>query len=297
MSTPGSRPPAQASRKLVLRRKAPAELGSQAAPIPEESHAAKAEVAAPPAAPPTLLPRAFRSIEHSPDFDATPRQPTMADSGVGSRPTSSGSRAAALLTPRSGATPLPLPSRISVPPVVASLPSEADTTPRLPQIPPAKERRMLVGVLVVGVAAFVGGGVLYGRRLQVHSGPPEAAAVHEVAPPPPAAAAGAAAIEPPANASDRVTSVEDLPRVRAPIHPPIVHPVRSPAAAGSASKAPADTPAQGSEAPAGSAAAGDQPADSASAKPAELDLPNAPPPPPDPLIHAVQQSIDDNHGN
>src|SRR5580658_1307416 len=109
MSTPGSRPPAQASRKLVLRRKAPAELGSQAARIPDESHAAKAEVAAPPAAPPTLLPRAFRSIEHAPDFDATPRAPTMADSGVGSRPTSSGSRAAALLTPRSGATPLPLP--------------------------------------------------------------------------------------------------------------------------------------------------------------------------------------------
>jgi hypothetical protein len=296
MSTPGSRPPVQASRKLVLRRKAPAELGSQAAPIPEERHAVTAEGATPPAAPPTLLPRAFRSIEHSPDFDATPRPPTTADSGVGSRPTSSGSRAAALLTPRSGATPLPLPSRISVPPVVASLPIEADTTPRLPQMPPAKERRLLMGALVVGVAAFVGGGVLYGRRQHVHSPPPEAAAAHEIAPPPPAAAAGVAP-QPPANASDRVTSVEDLPRVRAPIHPPIVHPVRSPTAAGSASKALADTPAQGSEAPASSAAAGDQSADSASAKPAEVDLPNAPPPPPDPLIRAVQQSIDDNHGN
>src|SRR5580692_10838448 len=145
MSTSGSRPPVQPQRKLVLRRKVQVEGGSQAA-APNEMKEAPAPALPPP---PTLLPRAHRSIEHPPELERGPK-PSAGDSGVGWR-SSSGSKAAALLTPRSGATPIPLPSRVSVPPVVASVPL-SNRPPPPPPSPPRGQRVLLAGGIVVAGA-------------------------------------------------------------------------------------------------------------------------------------------------
>jgi hypothetical protein len=291
MSTSGSRPPGQPQRKLVLRRKTPAEHDSQVAapgalneqPQPQpQPHTL--------APPPTLLPRAMRPMEHSAELFA-PRPVSGADSPAGGRSASSvssASRAGALLTPRSGATPIPLPSRVSVPPVVASVPSNP-----IPHLAPKRPQRGR-GVLVIGgiaVVAVLAGAILLSAR----AGPRPAAAgpaPHDVV------AAGASPDHPtaqprPETKPDRVTSVEDLPRAPAPPRPPAMaaaHPVHAPA---SASAHAGDVVAQGADTAARASSGAPAPSESASAQPAELELPSVPPPPADPLIQAVQQSIDD----
>jgi len=253
--------------------------------------------------PPTALPRALRSIEHPASLDALPKPTGSADSGVGSRSTS-GSKAAALLTPRSGATPLPLPSRVSVAPVVASLPVTWPTRPR----PPARTRGRLAllaggGLLVAG--ALMAAGVLLSTRLQFRPDASPTTAprdvIHAAAPSPGARDDMLRA----ASRSDHVTSVEDLPRAPPPARPLSSGAPRSgraplaPPASSVAVKALAVTAAEGSEAAAGAAAAaapGSAP-ESTSAQVPEVEVPSVPPPPADPLIRAVQQSIDDGHGN
>jgi hypothetical protein len=295
MSTSGSRPPAQPQRKLVLRRKVSTEHASQAPP----PVGAKDLVSAAMPPPPTALPRALRPIEHPANLEALPKPTGSADSGVGSRSTS-GSKAAALLTPRSGATPLPLPSRVSVAPVVASVPA---TWPARP-MPPARTRGRLAllaasGLLVAGV--LTAAGVLLSTKLQFRPDASPTTAPREVIH---AAAPSPGARDDMLRArSDHVTSVEDLPRA-----PPIARPlssgarsVRAPLAPPSASvvRALAVVPAEGSEA-AGGAAATEAPGsapESTSAQVPEVEVPSVPPPPADPLIRAVQQSIDDGHGN
>jgi len=286
MSTSGSRPPAQPQRKLVLRRKVSTEHTSQA-PSPG---GAKDLASATMPPPPTALPRALRSIEHPASLDALPK-PT-------------GTKAAALLTPRSGATPLPLPSRVSVAPVVASLPVTWPTRPR----PPARTRGRLAllaggGLLVAG--ALMAAGVLLSTRLQFRPDASPTTAprdvIHAAAPSPGARDDMLRA----ASRSDHVTSVEDLPRAPPPARPLSSGAPRSgraplaPPASSVAVKALAVTAAEGSEAAAGAAAAaapGSAP-ESTSAQVPEVEVPSVPPPPADPLIRAVQQSIDDGHGN
>jgi|HubBroStandDraft_1064217.scaffolds.fasta_scaffold11922_5 hypothetical protein len=295
MSTSGSRPPAQPQRKLVLRRKVPTEQGSSATSSLATKDAASL------APPPTLLPRAPRPIEHPADLDAPQKPASTGDSGVDWR-SSSGSKAAALLTSRSGATPIPLPSRISVPPVVASVPTSTFQPP-IPQTPSrGRGVRLAAGIVVVG--ALVGGAFLVGAKLQIHpsasgaTGPVEV--VHAAATSP----NGPGVVQPADPHPDRVTSVEDLPRAPVPARPPAAVMPRVPRApsapASSTAKPGSEAPAEGAEGAAASASA----APAASAAPEsptaqvpEVDLPSAPPPPADPLIRAVQQSINDGTGH
>ncbi len=292
MSTSGSRPPGQPQRKLVLRRKTPAGHDSQVAALgaANDEPQPPAPTLAPP---PTLLPRAMRPIEHSAELFA-PRPVSGGDSPAGGRSVSSASsassasRAGALLTPRSGATPIPLPSRVSVAPVVASVPS--NPIPPVAPKPPARGR----GVLVIGgiaVAAVLGGAILLSARPEPR---PAAAgpAPHDVV------AAGTSPDHPtvpprPETKPDRVTSVEDLPRAPPPPRPPAMAAARPLRAAASASAHAGDVVAQGPDTAARASSGAPAPSENGSAQPAELELPNAPPPPADPLIQAVQQSIDD----
>jgi len=297
MSTSGSRPPGQPQRKMVLRRKATTDQGSHATPAPAAKDVGLQTL--PP--PPTLLPRAHRPIEHPPELDAPTKPATRGDSGVDWR-SSSGSKAAALLTSRSGATPVPLPSRVSVPPVVASVPIAALQRPI--EHGPARRQRALVvaGMLVAG--AFVAGAVVVGMRLQIHPSAALAASPVEV---PHAATSpnGPSAAQPPDPNADRVTSVEDLPRAPVRARPPVAvvpHPLRVPIAPASAIAKPGSEapPAEGAGVTAASASAGPAASaapESASAQVPEVVLPSAPPPPADPLIRAVQQSIDDGTGH
>jgi hypothetical protein len=304
MSTSGSRPPAQPQRKLVLRRKVSTGHASQAPPPVGAKDLASA--ATPP--PPTALPRALRPIEHPANLEALPKPTGSADSGVGSR-SIAGSKAAALLTPRSGATPLPLPSRISVAPVVASVPTTWPARPR----PPARTRGRLAlraggGLLVAG--ALMATGVLLSTRLQFRPDASPTTAprevIHAAAPSPGAGDDMLRAT----SRSDHVTSVEDLPRASPPARPlssgALRSVLRAPLGPPSAAvvRALAVTPAEGSEAAASAGAAGAAAAaapgsapESTSAQVPEVQVPSVPPPPADPLIRAVQQSIDDGHGN
>jgi hypothetical protein len=296
MSTSGSRPPAQPQRKLVLRRKVTTEQGSSAT-----SSLATKDVASPSLPPPpTLLPRAHRPIEHPAELDAPPKPVSPGESGVDWR-SSSGSKAAALLTSRSGATPVPLPSRVSVPPVVASVPISALQAPAAPV--PSRGRGVLLAAGVVVAGALVAAAFLVGAKLQIHpsasatTGPVEVVRVAATSPNGPGAA------QPADTHPDRVTSVEDLPRAPVPARPPAAVMPRVPRApnpsASSTAKPGIENPTEGdvaaasaSTGPAASAAP-----ESPSAQVPEVDLPSAPPPPADPLIRAVRQSIDDGTGH
>jgi hypothetical protein len=291
MSPPGSRPPVQPQRKLVLRRKVQAEQGSQAA-APNETKDAPAPTLPPP---PTLLPRAHRPIEHPPELERGPKPGSIGDSGVGWR-SSSGSKAAALLTSRSGATPVPLPSRVSVAPVVASVPMSNRPPPAAPAATPRGQRLLLPGGIIIA-GALVAAAVLVGTRLQIRSGPPITTAPLDVTRA--AASPGNRNAPPPAEGrADRVTSVEDLPRAPVPARGPVggtVHSVRAPSAP---PRATAEASVAGLEAApsASSSPATASASESQSAQVPEVEVPSVPPPPPDPLIRAVQQSIDDGTG-
>jgi hypothetical protein len=297
MSASGSRPPGQPQRKMVLRRKATTDQGSHATPsLPAKDVGAQT---LPP--PPTLLPRAHRPIEHPAELDAPTKPATRGDSGVDWH-SSAGSKAAALLTSRSGATPVPLPSRVSVPPVVASVPIAALQRPI--ERGPARRQRVLVVAGMVVAGALVAAAVIVGMRLQIHPSASVATSPVEV----PRAATSPSSptpAQPLDSNGDRVTSVEDLPR--APVRPRpsaavVPHPLRVPIAPASAIAKPGSEapPEEGAGATAASASAGPAASatpESASAQVPEVDLPSAPPPPPDPLIRAVQQSIDDGTGH
>ncbi len=298
MSTSGSRPPAQPQRKLVLRRKVTTEEGSSATP----SLATKDVVSPSLPPPPTLLPRAHRPIEHPAELDAPPKPLSTGDSGVDWR-SSSGSKAAALLTPRSGATPIPLPSRVSVPPVVASVPISAlqPPTPRMPSR--GRGLRLAAGIVVAG--ALVVGAVLVGTKLQIHPSASVTTGTVEVVHVPASSPNSQSAAQPADTHPDRVTSVEDLPRAPVAARPPAAVMPRVPRApnapASSTAKPGSDVPTEGAEVAAASASAGSA-ASAAPESPSaqvvpEVDLPSAPPPPADPLIRAVQQSINDGTGH
>jgi hypothetical protein len=309
MSTSGSRPPGQPQRKMVLRRKVTTDPGSHATSSDQGSHATSSLAAKdagsqtlPP--PPTLLPRAHRPIEHPAELDAPTKPVTRGDSGVDWR-SSAGSKAAALLTSRSGATPLPLPSRVSVPPVVASVPIA--TLQRPNQQTPARAQRVLVVAGMVVAIALVAGAVVVGRRLQVHPG--AYVPTSPVEPPHAATSPNSPGADQPLDTqADHVTSVEDLPRARVPARPSIAvgavvpHSLRAPSAPASAIAKPGNEapPEQGAGVATASASAGAAASaapESASSQIPEVDLPSAPPPPADPLIRAVQQSIDDGTGH
>jgi hypothetical protein len=290
MPTSGSRPPVQPQRKLVLRRKATTEQSTATSPAAPKDAGSPS---LPP--PPTLLPRAHRPIEHPPELDARPNPGSTRDSGVDWR-SSSGSKAAALLTARSGATPIPLPSRVSVAPVVASVP----ITTILRPIPQGPSRGILLACTVVA-GALVVGAVLVGAKLQIHpsapvtTGPVEV--VHATATSPNSPSPAQVVDTHP----DRVTSVEDLPRAPVPARPPGPAMPRMPRAPGASASATAkpgtEAPTEGAEVTAASASgspAASAAPESPSAQPVpEVDLPSTPPPPADPLIRAVRQSIDD----
>jgi hypothetical protein len=289
MPTSGSRPPVQPQRKLVLRRKATTEQSTATSPAAPKDAASPS---LPP--PPTLLPRAHRPIEHPPELDARPNPTGTRDSGVDWH-SSSGSKAAALLTPRSGATPIPLPSRVSVPPVVASVPTNTAQRP----IPQRPSRGLLLACAVVA-GALVVGAVLVGAKLQTHPSAPvtmgPVEVVHATATSPSPSPAQVVDTH-----ADRVTSVEDLPRAPVPARPPAAVMPRMPRAPGASASATAkpgtEAPTEGAEVTAASASASPAASvapesPSAQAVP-EVDLPSTPPPPTDPLIRAVRQSIDD----
>ncbi len=292
MSTSGSRPPGQPQRKMVLRRKVVTEQGSQATASLAPKDVAPQTL--PP--PPTLLPRVHRPIEHPADLDTPAKPATRGDSGVDWH-SSSGSKAAALLTSRSGATPVPLPSRISVPPVVASVPIGALQQPIEQKSPRGQRLLVVAGLAVAG--ALVAGAVVVGMRLQIH---PTNVATSPVEVP---HAASPQSVPSPAQPfdthADHVTSVEDLPRAPVPARPPAAampHSLHVPIVAASAIAKPGTEapPEEAAGVAAASASAGPSASgvpESASAPVPEVDLPSAPPPPADPLIRAVQQSIDD----
>jgi hypothetical protein len=106
----------------------------------------------------------------------------------------------------------------------------------------------------------------------------------------PAPSSPATVLRPAEDRIDRVTSVEDLPRAARirPVAMPVV-PARPLHLAPSASA----SAAAGAPAAEGSS---DTAAASASAAPEEIEVPSVAPPPADPLIQAVKQSIDDGQG-
>ncbi len=287
MST-SSRPPGQPQRKLVLRRKVP--LGQDSPP-------GDGRVSSTPPPPPTLLPRTQRPIEHPPSF-GSPKPMSGFDGGLGTR--ASGSPADTRPTPRSVATPLPLPSRISVPPVVATVP--ARLAPNPPAHVQARSSRLGVAGAVVALAgALAAGGLLWVTRMQPRAGASATAPAVEVVRP--TARPAAVQTEAPhlSASSDRATSVEDLPKASVPRHVPVASTVRTvrgptPApdgstTAGTRGEAPSET---AQAAPSASAGAAANAAASAPPEVPEVELPSVPPPPADPLIQAVQQSISDD---
>jgi hypothetical protein len=293
MST--SRPPGHPQRKLVLRRKAPADRGSPTASAVEP----EAGLSSTPPPHPTLLPRALRPIEH-PVALGFPKPASGFDSGLGAPASRSNPE---ILPPvRSGVTPLPLPSRVSAPPVVASVTAGSPTRPA------PRTRAGGSGRLALWALAFPGllvaGGVLFFMRAQPRASasltPPAPELVRPAAAPLPAIQTAPA----PDSPAGRVTSVEDLPRAPAPKRLPAGAAVRSiraasPSPAGGETGARVSGPAspESPEAVAStSAGAPPIPASSASAPVPEVEVPSVPPPPADPLIQAVQQSIDDGRG-
>jgi hypothetical protein len=287
MST-SSRPPGQPQRKLVLRRKVP---------LAQDSPPGGDRVSSTPPPPPTLLPRTQRPIEHPPSF-GSPRPTSGFDGGLGAP--ASGSPADTRPTPRSVATPLPLPSRISVPPVVATVPARLAPSP--PAHVQARSSRLWgAGAAVALAGALAAGGLLWVTRMQPRAGASVTApAVEVVRPTARPAAVQNDAPHLSANA-DRATSVEDLPKASVPRHVPVASPMRSlrgptPApvgstTAGTGGEAPSET---AQAAPSASAAAAASAAASAAPEVPEVELPSVPPPPADPLIQAVQQSISDD---
>jgi hypothetical protein len=330
MSTSESGPPPQHPhpRRLVLRRKASNPEGQPtirppagtASPSLSTLSASLTPAALPP---PAILPRAERRIDNAALLDESSERPRLgerlfeprdATPAAGLRhvqASSIGSVAKLASSVHGSAAPAPLPSRVSVLPFVASVAPDAAYETGRHTRPGARRRSGAAPVAFGLAAAFVAVGAVLAMRMARQSSVETSVAASQPLPPnPPSAAVQAEAprrlpaIEP----AVPEANVNDLPRAppikRAvvagsvrPARPSVASvakagpPASAEAAGASASEASSASP-QGSSATAASATA---PAESAAAA---VELPEMPPaalPPVDPLVKAVQQSIDEAH--
>ncbi len=203
-------------------------------------------------------------------------------------------------SPNPSAVPAPLPSHVSVLPFVASVsPDGAYETGRYTR-PDVRRRSAAIAFATGLVAVLVAVGALLGMRLQRQGSVESSAAAGQSLPPaapsPPVQSQAARGL-PASGPAIPVADVNDLPKA-----PPIrrsvaaggVRPARSSVAAPAAK---AGTIAEGAAAPPSeTASANGSPTVPNESAAAEIELPETPPaalPPVDPLVKAVQQSIDE----
>jgi len=205
------------------------------------------------------------------------------------------------------AAPAPLPSHVSVLPFVASVsPDAAYETGRYAR-PDSRRRSASIAFATGLVAVLVVVGALVGMRLQRQGSVERSAAAGQALPAaaaqsPPVQRTHASRALPASEPSIPITDVNDLPKAP-PIRRAIARPARPgvPAPAAKAGPAPlvegpAALPSEAASAWPQASAAGGSPTVASESASAGTELPEVPPaalPPVDPLVKAVQQSIDE----
>ncbi|HEV3192757.1 MAG TPA: hypothetical protein VGY54_19755 [Polyangiaceae bacterium] len=207
--------------------------------------------------------------------------------------------------PNPSAAPAPLPSHVSVLPFVASVsPDAAYETGRYGR-PDARRRSAAIAFATGLVAVLVAVGALLGMRLQRQGSVERSAAAGQSLP--------AAALSPPVQthaarglpASEPaipIADVNDLPKAP-PIKRAVARPARPSVATPAGRAGPAALaegsgalPSEAASASSQTSTAGGSPTVASGSASAEIELPEMPPaalPPVDPLVKAVQQSIDE----